>query len=450
MSRKRVNFISSLNHFLTEDLWKIDFRRLPPFKAFFLKHLRIGILVIRRFIKNRVKVRASALVYATLMSIVPLLAVVFSLLKGFGYHNQLEPFLNRVLEPLGTQAIQVIVPNIMNFVGNAKVAALGTIGFLVFLVASISIVKNMELAFNDIWGVESKRSLRDYLSILILFPAMAFTVLAVTASLRNYALVREVSDIPVIQMLETKAAPLILGWIVLLFLLIYIPNTKVRFLSALYGAIIAGTIWQLLNVYFTRFYVGYYEKGIMAALYASFVIFPLFLIWLYLSWLIVLLGTEIAYVHQNLNKITWDEQREDVSWRVKESVALKTILLISQKFFQNKKAPSQTDLAEYLDLPQYAVSRLLFVLSDLGLVNVIGGREARYAPAKPLETSSLREAIEKLRSYGALHKSKKQDDPISLLVEEMQGHHEKLLREAFPDTSIRELMNRLNEGQEKT
>ncbi|GAF98050.1 unnamed protein product, partial [marine sediment metagenome] len=279
------------------------------------------------------------------MSIVPLLAVVFSLLKGFGYHNQLEPFLNRVLEPLGTQAIQVIVPNIMNFVGNAKVAALGTIGFLVFLVSSISIVKNMELAFNDIWEVESKRSLRDYLSGLILVPAMAFSVLAVTASLRNYALFRKVSDIPVIQMLESKAAPMILGWIVLLFLLIYIPTTKVRFLSALYGAIIAGTLWQLLNVYFTRFYVGFYEKGIMAALYASLVIFPLFLIWLYLSWLIVLLGTEITYVHQNLNKITWEEQRKDVSWRIKESVALKTILLISQKFFQNQKAPSQTDLA---------------------------------------------------------------------------------------------------------
>jgi membrane protein len=441
-----MKFMSSFKQYITDDIWKLDFRNLPPVQAFVLKHLRIWILVVRRFIKNRVKVRASALVYVTLMSIVPLLAVVFSLLKGFGYHNQLEPFLRRVLEPLGTQAIEVIVPNVMNFVGSAKVAALGTIGFLVFLVASISIVKNMELAFNDIWGVVSKRSLRDYLSVLILFPAMAFTVLAVTASLRNYALFRKVSEIPAIQMLETKAAPLIVAWIVLLFLLIYIPNTKVRFLSALYGAVIAGTIWQLLNVYFTKFYVGYYEKGIMAALYASFVIFPLFLIWLYLSWLIVLLGTEIAYVHQNLDKITWEEQREDVSWRIKESVALKTILLISQKFFQNQKAPSQSDLAEYLDLPQHAVSRLIFVLSELGLVNVIGGREARYAPAKPLEALSLHEAIEKLRSYGALYRSKKQDDAISQLVEEMQGRHEKLLKEAFPDTSIRELMNKLNEG----
>ncbi len=220
MKKQRLNFLSSLNHFLTEGIWKIDLSKLSPLKAFFLKHLRIGILVVRRFIKNRVKVRASALVYATLMSIVPLLAVVFSLLKGFGYHNQLEPFLTRMLEPLGDQAIQLIVPNIMNFVGSAKVAALGTIGFLVFLVASISIVKNMELAFNDIWEVESKRS--------------------------------------------------------------------------------------------------------------------------------------------------------------------------------------------------------------------------------------FREAIEKLRSYGALYKSKRKDDAISLLVEEMQGHHEKLLREAFPDTSIRELMDQLNEGQEKT
>ena len=101
----------------------------------------------------------------------------------------------------------------------------------------------------------------------------------------------------------------------------------------------------------------------MAALYTSFVIFPLFLIWLYLSWMIVLLGTEIVYVHQNLNKITWEKQREDVSWRVKESAALRTVLFICQKFFQSQKAPSQTDLAEYLarapEAPDHAMISMI-------------------------------------------------------------------------------------------
>jgi membrane protein len=378
------------------------------------------------------------------MSLVPFLAVVFSLLKGFGYHNELEPLLNRVLNPLGEQAVQAIVPTIMNFVENARVAALGGVGFLVFLISSINVVKNLERAFNDIWQVERKRRWHAHLSGILLIPLAIFIVLSVAASIRNYSLVGMMSSIPSIRLLVNKGAPLIFTWLVFLFFLNFIPNTKVRLLSSLYGAVIAGCLWQLLNFSFASFFVGFYNRGTMAAVYASFVVVPLFLIWLYFSWMIVFLGAEITFVHQNLHKITWERQSENVSWRLKESATLKTILFIGHRFFHGQKAPTQSELAEFLNVPEYTLSKMLSRLSALGLVNVLGRKDPRYVPAKSLETLSLLETLEKIRDYGTLFKQIDQGDSISRVVEDLQERHEKALKEVFAKTEIRTLLDKID------
>jgi membrane protein len=450
MDNKRSDIIPSLKRFLTREIWILDYTQRSPLKAFWLRHLRIGILVTRRFIQNRAGMRASALVYATLLSLVPFLAVVFSLLKGFGYHNELEPLLTRFLYPLGEQAIQVIVPTIMNFVENARAAAVGGIGFLVFLISSLSVIKNLERAFNDIWKVEKKRRVYAHLFGILLIPLAIFIILTVAASLRNYALVEMLIRVPITRFLVSKGAPLILTWFIFLFFLHIIPNTKVRLLSSLYGAILAGCLWQLLNFAFASFFVGFYNKGTMAAVYASFVVLPIFLIWLYFSWMIVFLGAEMTYVHQNLHKITWETQSENVSWRLKETATLKTILFIGHKFFHGQKAPTQRELAEYLNVPEYTLSRMLSLLPALGLVNVIGRKEPRYVPAKSLEAMSLLETMEKLRAYGALFTQKDPEDPISRVVEDLQGRHEKALKEVFADTEIRTLLHKIDSNRSKS
>ena len=440
-------FISSLYRFFLEDIWKLDFRKLTPIKAFFLKQARIFLLVAKRFVQDRLLVRASALVYATLLSIVPLLAVMFSLLKGFGYHNKLSPLLSRVLAPIGKQAVQTIVPTAMNFVENASVAALGTIGFLFFLLSSISIVNTMDRSFNDVWRVTKTRSLHrrigNYLSVLILGPVLAFAVLTVTASLQSYSLIRMMGRIPFIQIFVNTAAPIVASWLVFYFLFVFIPNTKVRFLSALYGAIVAGTLWQLMNFFFARFIVTSYQSGTKAALYASFAVFPLFLVWLYFSWTVVLLGAEIAYVHQNLKKVTWEKQTKLVSWRMKESIVLKVMLVISQKFYRNEKAPSESDLAESLKIPDFFVSEALSFLLGLKLVNAIDQGVVRYAPAKRLEVLSLRGIIESFRMYGASDQKEIEDDAMSRLVAEVQGEYDRALRDSVVNISIRDLLDRL-------
>ena len=444
-----IDFIESVRQFVLEDIWKLDFSKLSPLKTFLIKQAQLIIHVVKRFQKDRLMVRASALVYATLLSIVPLLAVMFSLLKGFGYHNELEPFLSRILKPLGDQAIQRIVPAIENFVGNASIAALGVFGFFFFLLSSISIINTMERAFNDLWRVQKTRSfyrrIGDYLGVLIIGPVLALAVIAVTASLQNYELIRALNDIPVVEILANKAAPVITSWIVFCFLYTFIPNTKVRFISALYGAVIAGTLWQIMNTVFAQFIVTSYQRGAKAALYASFAVFPLFLVWLFFSWVVVLLGSEISYVHQNLDKVSWEEQVKTISWDMEERIALKIMLLVSQKFCRNEKAPSLWDLSEYLRIPRHAVNSVLSVLLDLELVNVIGRGEERFAPAKCLEGLSLREIMEKLRTLGVTDKREEPDDAIDRLVAEIQSQYNKALKQTFNEASLRDLLNRIDD-----
>jgi membrane protein len=417
-------------------------------KVYFLKQIQIIIHVIKRFQYDRLMVRASALVYATLLSIVPLLAVMFSLLKGFGYHNKLEPFLSRILKPLGDQAVQTIVPTIVNFVGNADIAALGAFGFLFFLLSSISIVNTMERAFNDLWRVQKNRNfyrrIGDYLSVLVIGPVLTLAVITVTASLQNYKLIRALNEIPIVEILVNRAAPIFTSWIVFCFLYLFIPNTKVRFFSALYGAVIAGSLWELMNAVFTKFIVISYQSGVKAALYASFAVFPLFLVWLFFSWTVVLLGSEISYVHQNLDKVSWEEQTESVSWRMAERIALKIMLVVSQKFCKDEKAPSLSDLSEYLQVPEYAVKNVLTMLLNLNLVNVVGRGEERYAPAKCLEGLNLREIMVRLRNLGISDQRDSTDDAISSLVDEIQSRYDMALNQAFDDASLRDLLDKIS------
>lgn len=446
-----IDFIDSARQFVLEDIWKLDFSKLSPLKTFLIKQAQLIIHVVKRFQKDRLMVRASALVYATLLSIVPLLAVMFSLLKGFGYHNELAPFLSRILKPLGDQAVQTIVPAIVNFVDNASIAALGAFGFLFFLLSSISIINTMERAFNDLWRVQKTRNfyrrIGDYLSVLIIGPVLALAVIAVTASLQNYKLIRALSEIPVVEILANSAAPIITSWIVFCFLYTFIPNIKVRFISALYGAVIAGTLWQIMNTIFAEFIVRSYQSGAKAALYASFAVFPLFLVWLFFSWTVVLLGSEISYVHQNLEKVSWEEQVKTISWHMEERIALKIMLVVSQKFCKNERAPSLSDLSEYLRIPRHAVDKVLSVLVDLELVNVIGRGEERFAPAKCLEGLSLREIMERLRTLGVTEKREEHEDDISRLVDEIQSHYNKALKQAFDEASLRDLLNKIDEEQ---
>jgi membrane protein len=438
-----VNLLKSLNQFFTRDVWKLDFSKVSHARAFFYQQLIVVYLVGRSFIQDRLMVRASALVYATLLSIVPLLAVMFSLLKGFGI-NKLEPALNRLFLPLGKQAIDTLVPTIVQFVDNVDVRALGGVGLVVLILSSVSIINNIESAFNDVWKINKVRNLQrrfsDYLSILIFGPLLVILVIGLTATLQNNVLIQTISSVPLVRFLITKAAPVVASWIGFLFLLMYIPNTKVRFSSALIGAVFAGTLWQLVNFFFTHFIVASYQIGPKAAIYAGFASLPLFLIWLYTSWAIILLGAEISYAHQNVTKLTWEVRQSQYSQMFMEGLALKIILLIADRFYSGEQLPTSSELADLLHAPERLVNENVNSLIERGFLHAVEGETTRYTLAKSPDILSIGDIIIGLKTYGVSILPGTGHSKIDKVVADLLSKYSQLLKNNFGDISIRSLL----------
>ena len=442
---KRFNeFNANLHDFLKKDLWGLDFSSLPRIRAILYHQVKLSYIVIRTFIQDRLLVRASALVYATLLSIVPLLAVMFSLLKGFGFHNKLESFLTGVFEPLGEQAQQVIIPNIVEFVGNVNVGALGTAGLILLLVSVLSIINNIERAFNDVWKIKKVRSFRrrfsDYISVLLIGPVLLFAILGLTASLQSSAFFQFISQNSALRFIIKQSAPLFTTWLAFYFLLTFVPNTKIKIKSGLKGSILAGSLWQVANWFFAHFIVTSYQTGAKAALYASFATLPLFLIWLYISWAIVLLGAEISYADQNIQTLTWEEKEHKYSQRYKEELMLKTLLICGRKYYLGERAPSSSELANGLLLPERLINELISDLNDLKLIAIIDGDAESYIPAKSMENMFIFDVIDKIRSQGINGNSNENKQPYFQQVASMQENMQKAVSGSLEDKTIKDLI----------
>ena len=441
---KTKELLTTSYQFVTVDMWRLDFSKLSRLQAFLVQQVLFIYFVIRAFIEDRLLVRASALVYATLLSLVPLLAIIFSLLKVFGFHNKLEPTLMHVLTPLGQDSATLVVSTILQFVDNVSVGALGGVGLLVLFASILSIINNIEGSFNDIWRVKRGRSYRrrflDYSSVLFLGPILLFTILGVTASMQSNSIVQAVSHLPGLSILFNRTAPIVASWIVFYFLIVFVPNTKVRFTSAALGAILGGTLWQIANRFFALFIVSSYQSGPKAALYAGFATLPLFLVWLYLSWSTVLIAAEISYAHQNLHKITWEVRNTQYSYGLREELALKFVVYVGKKFHNGEKAPTSSELADYFNLPERLANNILFELVDVGFLFRVEGDETKVAIAKSLDRLSVSDIILAMRRHGMNKVSESPGDQISPKISEIYKSLHQTLNTSIGDTRIIDLI----------
>lgn len=253
------------------------------------------------FSAGRITIRAMGLVYITLLSLVPLLALSFSVLKSFGVHNQMQPILLQMLEPLGTKGIE-IATKINDFVSNVNVGVLGAIGLVVLIYTSISLMNKIEEALNYTWKVDTSRNLvnrlRHYLSLIILGPILVFTAVGLWVSLLENSGLRDISSLesinPVVDFFRLHLSKLIsvLGFS---FVYILIPNTQVKPNIALIAALIAASCWHMTGNIFAAFIVN---SSSQAAIYSAFASLLVFMLWMYASWLILLFGSRAAFYIQ--------------------------------------------------------------------------------------------------------------------------------------------------------
>jgi len=355
--------------------------------ALFLIHIFTALL--RDIKEGNLKTHAAGLAYVTIVTIAPLLAISFSILKGLGIHNQMEPLIINFLDPLGAQG-QDIAEKIITFVDNIKVGILGSVGLAILVFGVMSMMGKIEAAFNDIWRVRQKRSIvqrtRDYFSVLFIGPLFMSISVAMTEmfSNKNFLTAKfgmNFSDKflnPV-----TEIIPYALFVFAFTALYMFMPNTQVKFVPAAIAGILAAVMWKFMGQLFGVFVVG---AGSYAAIYSAFAALMLLMIWIYLGWMIVLIGAAMAYYIQNPSSYKIARHFRALSRRVREKAALLICSEIGRVFYACKAPISLHTLARRVQLPSIIVTDIVETLSNAGIL-ISTGKPLRscYIPGCPFD-----------------------------------------------------------------
>jgi membrane protein len=445
-----AEFVKKLNQFLTRDLWHIDLSSLDKFKAFLIQLLRLIYTIVRESIKSEITLRSMSLVYTTLLSLIPLVALSFSILKAFGVvDTQLEPLLHKFLVPLGPEG-EEISQKILEFVQNMKVGVLGIVGLLLLIYTVISLVNKLESSLNHIWRVKKGRSISrifsDYLSIILIGPVLVFALFALTSDLLGNTMVQKISSIGPIGAFITFSAGKLLSFIVVMtiftFIYIAIPNVRVNFRSALLGGLVAGIAWQAVGWIFATFVA---TSTRYAAIYSGFAVLILFMIWLYLSWLILLIGCEVSYCHQNLKILSIKEQAFKLSHRLEEKLALLIMYLIGYNFYHNKQRWTLNSLVDHLELPHQRIQECLIHLEDQKLISETGDKDPGYLPAKSIDTIKVREIIGAVRDGYKDKAPLAKDNHAVPEIDEVTDRIDDAIHSALGEESLRDIITSKND-----
>jgi len=383
-------------------VWDDDLRELSGLRRYLVFVFRVLHLLVKELMGGQLNLRAMSLVYTTLLSIVPLLAVSFSVLKGFGVHNRIEPLLYNLLEPLGPNGVE-ITDRIIGFVENVKVGVLGSIGIVLLIYTVIALLQKIESAFNFVWQVDHLRSLSqrvsNYLSVTLVGPLLIFSAIGFTTSVLDTETAQHLASIEpfgTLMLYGSKLVPYVLVCLAFTLIYIFIPNTRVQFTAALVGGVIAGVIWKITGWGFAAFIAS---SSKYAAIYSSFAIVILLLIWLYLSWLILLVGSQIAYFVQHPKYMTLHREPIVLSNRMRERLALQVMFLIGYNYYHDKEPWTLDHLVGYLDLPGEPVHRAVRVLVDAGYLIEIDNEDMQvYLPLHDIENIRLIDVLTDVRS----------------------------------------------------
>jgi len=347
-----------------------------------------------RYRDDVLNLQAMSLTYSTLLSFVPFLAVMFSVLKAFEVQNVLEPFLLQMLQPLGREASQV-ANRIINFVDNIRVGILGAAGVAMLFYTVVTLVAKVEDALNQIWRLPRSRTwpqrITTYLSVVLVGPVMVFTALTLTASANSYWLVVRLFQIgffSYIFTLTTSVMPFVLLCATFTFLYKLMPYTNVRFSSALIGGATAGILWQLVGMGFAAFVAN---SAQYAAVYSSFAIMIVFLIWLYVGWLIFLVGGEVTYFHQYPSVFVHEALRGGKGHRFREWLALTALVEITRRHFSDENPWQSTELANYLGVSSVEDFVDQFVRAGILLRSA---EPEGVALARPPETVTVKDILD--------------------------------------------------------
>ena len=401
--------LSRVINFLKTDIWQIHLKNYPPSKSFLLRQLRIIVLAVRGFDEDKCKFRASALTFYSLLSVVPVIAMMFGVAKGFGLEKRVETELMQKMH-----AQKEVAEKIINFsnslLENASGGFIAGVGVVFLFWAIIKVLSNIENSFNDIWGVKTPRRIgrkfSDYLSMMLVCPFLLVMASSATVviSTQVQVVIQKFSIFsalgPFILFL-LKLLPYCTIWIMFTFVFIFMPNTKVKLKAGLLAGVVAGTIFQLTQWIYINFQIG---AAKYSAIYGSFAALPLFLLWLQVSWLVILFGAELSFAHQNVETYEFEQDYLAASYSFKKLLSLLITHLLVKNFCKGEQPWHVERISHTLEIPIRLVRQILFELAQSGILSEVrkdNGKDVAYQPAIDVAKITVKYVIEALEQQGS-------------------------------------------------
>jgi len=393
--------IKKMDAFLVQRLWGSEAGAENRIRRQRTRFLRILYLALRSLGEEQLILRAMSLVYTTLLSLVPLLAVSFSVLKAFGVHAKFLIVIYYFLEPLGESGIDLSM-KIIGFVENVKVSVLGSIGLSALIYTVISTIQKAESALNYIWHINGTRSFSqrfsNYMSVLLVGPVLIFSAFGITAAIIGSELMKKVMAVHALGFVMfglSRLAPYLLITAAFTMIYIFLPNTKVRFRAALSGGIAAAVLWQTIGWMFASFIAS---SAQYSAIYSGFATLILLLIWLYWNFLTLLIGARISFFVQHPGLLDSGGRVITMSEQLRERLAVAVMFLVGSSFHSGERQWDFAALTARLGMPSEYVLEVVSLLEEKGLLVRAGAEPFSYMPAKDLEVIFLSEIVAAVRS----------------------------------------------------
>lgn len=381
---------------------------MPKRKTFLIREIRILVLALKGFREDKVQLRASALTFNTLLSIIPVAAIAFGIAQSFGFKERLEIEIRNALEG-HEEVMNWILQTTENFLQTSSGGFIAAIGLLILIWSVMQVLNHIEKSFNHIWQIKKSRpwvrKFSDYLSIMVVAPVFIVLSGSVTvylntkmSNISDQALV--LSTIKPALIFLFKFIPYIIMWLVLTMLYMVMPNTRVKFKSAFVAGVIAGTLFQLVQMLYINSQIGVSKYS---AIYGSFAAFPLFIVWMQISWLVVLMGAEISFANQNVNRYEFEYESLNINSYQKRVLTLLLLNIVVKRFIAGESPVSATEISKDIQIPVRLVREILYNLNQAGLIteiNIDKPRERLYQPAMDTGLMSMEFVLSRIDRAG--------------------------------------------------
>lgn len=427
-------------------LWDDDQSRsaLPAWRRFIQRtvkrSLQIAYAVTRDLAEGHLSLRAMSLVYYTVIAFVPLLALTFAVIKGLGVHNAMEPMLLGILEPFMGEYGSEITGNLVGFVDNVRVDVLSVVSLGVLLYTVLTMMQRIEMSFNYIWSVVQARTLAnrvsEYLFAVIVSPLLILLSVGIASYVNTTFFARLLEDLSfgagILHVIGT-VTPYLFMSLAFAFAFSFIPNTRVQFSSAFIGGVVTTIAWTGMAWIFQNFITEYSAN---AVIYAAFFAVILLMLFIYLGWLMLLIGSSVAYYHQNPSKTLTGRTPLRLSLRMQEELGLTLAYLIVKRFKEGGVPWTADRLQAHTRLSPTMIESTLNVLVDIGFISATDSTPKQYLPVSSVENSSLPVLRRRLREQATDRPDTRSFCAEQLQIREFLDQTEQLLHKEFCDTTF--------------